>query len=69
VNPGHLFAGTASDNTQDMIRKGRQGGWRPRKDFCPRGHPNKRYPNGNTKCLTCERRWAAERWRKQKGAV
>lgn len=27
VNPGHLQAGTAKENTQDMIRKGR-GNWR-----------------------------------------
>ncbi len=24
VNPGHLFVGTAKDNTQDMLRKGRR---------------------------------------------
>jgi hypothetical protein len=27
VNPSHLFLGTAKENTQDMIRKGRHGGW------------------------------------------
>lgn len=25
INPDHLFLGTAADNTQDMVRKGRQG--------------------------------------------
>ena len=29
VRPDHLFVGTAKDNSQDMIRKGRQG-WRRR---------------------------------------
>jgi hypothetical protein len=28
VNPGHLFAGTKKDNTQDMLRKNRQGTFR-----------------------------------------
>ena len=27
VNPFHLFLGTAKDNTQDMLAKGRQGFW------------------------------------------
>lgn len=33
VNPDHLFLGTPKDNTQDMIRKGRQGGccWEKKK--------------------------------------
>lgn len=36
VNPDHLFLGTAKDNTQDMIRKGRQPKWR--RSHCLRGH-------------------------------
>lgn len=27
VNPGHLFIGSASDNTADMVRKGRGNFW------------------------------------------
>lgn len=37
VNPDHLFAGTKSDNSQDMLRKGR--GKKPKlPSHCKRGH-------------------------------
>ena len=36
VNPDHLFIGTHSDNTQDMLAKGRHGG--QKKTHCPHGH-------------------------------
>lgn len=43
VNPEHLFLGTAKDNTQDMMAKGRAhfvGGLRnSRKTHCKYGHP------------------------------
>lgn len=32
VNPDHLFLGTAKDNAEDMVKKGRARGW-------PRGVP------------------------------
>lgn len=40
VNPDHLFLGTAKDNTDDMMRKGRHGraGGRTSQDYCKRGH-------------------------------
>ncbi len=37
VNPGHLWAGTRSDNMRDMVQKMR--GWRQRATDCIHGHP------------------------------
>jgi len=42
--PKHLFVGTALDNTQDMIAKGRMK-WPAKKDVCAHGHP---YDESNT---------------------
>lgn len=36
INDAHLFVGTAKDNTQDALRKGRLG--RDLKEFCKHGH-------------------------------
>ena len=38
VNPDHLFIGTFSDNTQDMLRKGRHRNQNTGKTHCHRGH-------------------------------
>jgi hypothetical protein len=38
VNPDHLFLGTAADNAQDMVRKGRNGAQMKRHTHCKRGH-------------------------------
>jgi len=43
VRPSHLFHGTAKDNVQDMIKKGR--GARQKITHCPSGHP---YSKENT---------------------
>jgi hypothetical protein len=38
INDGHLFVGSAKDNTQDALKKGRLTLQR-KKEFCIRGHP------------------------------
>jgi hypothetical protein len=38
VNPEHLWAGTHSENTQDMFKKDRQGSSNRKKTHCRRGH-------------------------------
>lgn len=65
VNPHHLFLGTAKDNTQDMLAKGR--GVEPpgtvenrAKTECPNGHPynasNLRHDSrGSRYCIACKR--------------
>jgi HNH endonuclease len=63
VNPTHLFAGTLSDNTQDMIRKGRDRsiGFHHRgKTHCKNGHEftpeNTRVRKdgyGGRRCIIC----------------
>lgn len=60
VRPDHLFLGTSSDNTQDMLAKGRHRNQNDYKTHCPSGHE---YTVENTKisrkgwryCRTCER--------------
>lgn len=66
VNPDHLFAGTASDNIQDMLAKGRSDrraaaaktrATRLAKPNCRFGHPfDGMLPSGKRYCKTCTRR-------------
>lgn len=72
VNPQHLFLGTARDNVQDSIAKGRFFRWqhtgmrlsgdpinRPRKSCCPYGHPYERgygTRSGTRLCRVCSHR-------------
>jgi len=56
VNPDHLFIGTASDNMQDALSKGRNP--RASQTHCKRGHeftPENTYVNdrGGRACKTC----------------
>lgn len=59
VNPFHLFAGTAKDNAQDMVKKGRA----PRQKFshCVNGHAytveNTYVRLGNNYCRPCQKEY------------
>lgn len=57
VKPSHLFLGTPKDNTQDMIKKGRQHNIK--KTHCKNGHEysgaNLKMTNkGYRQCRTCQ---------------
>lgn len=58
VNPDHLFLGTAKDNAQDMVSKGRQASQRKIKTHCKRGHQytpeNTIYQAKGRRCRTCK---------------
>lgn len=67
VRPDHLYLGTNQDNTNDMIRRGRQRiVVPPPKTHCIRGHAftaaNTYWtPEGTRRCRACKRAWLAER--------
>lgn len=77
IRPDHLFLGTAADNTQDAVIKGRtRNGWKDR-TTCVHGHP---FDDENTAiyrssrggigrgCRIC-RREACRRWRNRRQAA
>ncbi len=71
VNPDHLFLGTANDNNQDKMRKGRGPDYTkmvwtktpgpPKQLICRNGHPmegdNIYYDQENRRCRTCRNEW------------
>jgi hypothetical protein len=70
VNPGHLFLGTAKDNSHDARDKGRLNNGRSAKIICLNGHPLSGTnlfirKDGSRRCRECNRRRVAE-WQKRK---
>lgn len=66
INPDHLTLGTHSDNTADMIAKGRHVSGMAKRTTCPKGHPYDAInANGARICRACARaataRWNAKR--------
>ena len=64
VNPDHLFLGTFSDNTQDMLKKGRHRNQNTEKTHCHRGHEfigdNLYLGTKGRTCRKCQALWMRE---------
>jgi hypothetical protein len=72
VHPGHLFAGTPTDNQQDMIAKGRKVVPQRTYTHCTNGHEytpenTQRSKRGMRRCKTCNSNRCRE-WQGRRGA-
>lgn len=74
LNPGHLFLGTAKQNSQDMVSKGRaNNGVRTKLTHCKRGHEFteesvQKTKDGDRYCKICVNN-ARRAWRANKKAA
>jgi len=68
VNPDHLYLGTAKNNTDDMMRRGRC--YSSNKTHCPAGHAyneeNTYRDSGRRRCRKCIKRQSTERRKNKK---
>lgn len=65
VNPAHLYAGTAKQNSRDMVNRGRQRCPAREQTRCKYGHEfteeNTRVVSGRRRCVACMQRYTEER--------
>lgn len=73
-NVEHLFLGTARENTQDMVSKGRRIDVNGAKTHCRRGHeytPENTYiipTSGSRACRSCDKAHQKARWAREKAS-
>ncbi len=70
VRPDHLFLGSHSDNSNDMVAKGRDPKWKLKNTLCPQGHPysgeNLKMSRGARSCAECHRTKERSRYQSKK---
>ena len=60
IKPEHLFAGTRSENSRDMMNKSRGVGQLKKQTHCKRGHEIQQTKTKRT-CRVCNRLWMASK--------